>query len=52
MTERYDIAAERHHRVAAQLEANGETDDAAYHYGLVGENALKYGLLTSGVAPK
>ena len=50
MTERYSVAAERHHRVAVRLEADGETDDAAYHYGLVGENALKYGLFKSGVA--
>jgi len=51
MTERYSVAAERHHRVAVRLEADGEIDDAAYHYGLVGENALKYGLLKSGVVP-
>ncbi|WP_295437712.1 hypothetical protein [uncultured Thiodictyon sp.] len=50
MTEQYDVAAARHHRVAEHLEMNGEIDDAAYHYGLVGENALKYALCKSGVA--
>lgn len=49
MTERYDMAAERHQRVGARLEQLGETDDAAYHYGLVGENALKHALRHSGV---
>lgn len=46
--ERYDVAAERHHRVAELLVALNETDDAAYHYGLVGENALKHALRASG----
>jgi hypothetical protein len=50
MTERFDVAANRHHRVGDRLAADGETDDAAYHYGLVGENALKHGLSSSGVA--
>lgn len=50
MTEQYDVAAARHHRVAEHLAANGEIDDAAYHYGLVGENALKHALRRSGVA--
>jgi hypothetical protein len=50
MTEQYDIAAGRHHRVAEHLAARGEIDDAAYHYGLVGENALKHALRKSGVA--
>lgn len=49
MAERYDMAAERHQRVGARLEQLGETDDAAYHYGLVGENALKHALRQSGV---
>lgn len=50
MTEQYDVAAGRHHRVAEHLAANGEIDDASYHYGLVGENALKHALRKSGVA--
>lgn len=49
MTERYDVAANRHHRVGDRL-LDGEPDDAAYHYGLVGENALKHGLSSSGIA--
>jgi hypothetical protein len=49
MTEQHDIAAERHHRVAVRLEGAGERDDAAYHYGLVGENGLKDALHRSGV---
>ncbi|MGQ9367003.1 hypothetical protein [Azospirillum sp. ST 5-10] len=49
MTERYDMAADRHLRVAERLERDNEIDDAAYHYGLVGENALKHALRASGV---
>jgi hypothetical protein len=49
MTEQYDVAAERHHRVAVHLHTVGELDDAAYHYGLVGENGLKDALHRSGV---
>lgn len=47
--EQYHIAAVRHRRVAERLEEVGETDDAAYHYGLVGENALKHALELAGV---
>ena len=50
MTEQYDIAADRHYRVAEQLETSGEIDDAAYHYGLVGENSLKHAMRNAGVA--
>jgi hypothetical protein len=44
MAERYDVAAKRHFDVADLLEKQGELDDAGYHYGLVGENALKHAL--------
>lgn len=44
MAERYDVAAKRHFDVADLLEKRGELDDAGYHYGLVGENALKHAL--------
>lgn len=49
MAEQFDIAAWRHHRVGEALEAIGELDDAGYHFGLCGENALKYALWASGV---
>ena len=41
MTERYGDAALRHLVTADMLERAGRLDDAAYHYGLVGEMALK-----------
>jgi len=49
MVERYDVAAGRHLRVARHLERHGEIDDAAYHYGVVGEVAVKHALRASGV---
>jgi hypothetical protein len=49
VVEQYDRAAVRHYQVADLLEREGETDDAAYHYGLVGENALKHALVQAGV---
>lgn len=41
MVERFADAALRHLGTAEVLEIEGRTDDAAYHYGLVGEMALK-----------
>jgi hypothetical protein len=49
MAEQFDIAAWRHHRVGESLEAIGELDDAGYHFGVCGENAVKYALWASGV---
>lgn len=49
MNERYDVAAGRHQRVAEHLEGKGEFDDAGYHYGVAGENAVKNALRDSGV---
>lgn len=41
MPEQFDIAARRHFATAETLEAEGRLDDAGYHYGLAGENAVK-----------
>ena len=41
MAERFDVAARRHLDTAELLEGEGMLDDAGYHYGLVGENAVK-----------
>jgi|HubBroStandDraft_4_1064222.scaffolds.fasta_scaffold487716_2 hypothetical protein len=49
MAEQFDIAAWRHHRVGESLEVMGELDDAGYHFGVCGENAVKYALWASGV---
>lgn len=48
MAEQYDVAAWRHQRAAEALEGANEYDDAAYHYGLVGETAIKHALRASG----
>ena len=49
MAEQFDIAAWRHHRVAETLEILAELDDAGYHFGVCGENAVKYALWAAGV---
>lgn len=49
MAEQYDVAAWRHHRVGEMLENGAELDDAGYHFGVCGENAVKYALWASGV---
>ncbi len=41
MPERFADAALRHLETAEVLENEGRRDDAAYHYGLVGETAIK-----------
>lgn len=41
MVERFADAALRHLETAEVLEQEGRLDDAAYHYGLVAETALK-----------
>jgi hypothetical protein len=41
MVERFADAALRHLGTAEVLEQEGRVDDSAYHYGLVGEMALK-----------
>jgi hypothetical protein len=41
MAERFADAALRHLETAEVLEQEGRVDDSAYHYGLVGEMALK-----------
>jgi hypothetical protein len=45
MVEQFGDAALRHLGTAELLEEEGRTDDAAYHYGLVGEMALKAALI-------
>lgn len=47
MPEQFDIAARRHLGAAVALEAGGYLDDAGYHFGLVGENAVKYAVVTA-----
>ncbi|MCJ2065051.1 hypothetical protein MKK63_20390 [Methylobacterium sp. J-088] len=49
MTEQYDLAAWRHQGTADHLLNNSEFDDAGYHYGIVGENALKHAMRISGI---
>lgn len=45
MPEQFDVAARRHLDTADILEAEGRLDDAGYHYGLVGENAVKQSIV-------
>lgn len=52
MVEQYDVAARRHQRSAEILESANECDDAGYHYGLVGEMAIKHALRASGCEAK
>jgi hypothetical protein len=49
MTEQYQVAAWRHHETAEALQGRGFLDDAGYHYGVSGENSVKYALQASGV---
>ncbi|MCB4802629.1 hypothetical protein QO001_002181 [Methylobacterium brachiatum] len=49
MSEQYDLAAWRHQGTADHLLKNSEFDDAGYHYGIVGENALKHAMRSSGI---
>jgi hypothetical protein len=46
MGERFPDAALRHLETAEVLEFQGRIDDSAYHYGLVGEMALKAAVTT------
>lgn len=50
MVEKFGDAALRHLGTAEVLEDEGRIDDAAYHYGLVGETALK-AAVESAIAP-
>lgn len=43
------MAAMRHFEVAEHLLANGYIDDAAYHFGVCGENAVKSGMRDAGL---
>jgi hypothetical protein len=53
MPEQFDIAARRHLDTAESLEIEGRLDDAGYHYGLAGENAVKQSIVTAcGSLPK
>ncbi len=45
MAERFDVAARRHLDTAEVLEDAGRIDDAGYHYGLVGETAVKHSIV-------
>ena len=49
MAERHDVAAWRHLRVGELLVGLGEFDDAGYHFGVSGENSIKFALWASGV---
>jgi hypothetical protein len=49
MTEQYEIAALRHFDVAELLLAQLHLDDAGYHFGIAGENALKHALQSAGM---
>ena len=45
MADRFDVAARRHLDTAEVLEDAGRIDDAGYHYGLVGETAVKHSIV-------
>jgi len=47
MPEQFDVAARRHLDTAELLEAEGRLEDAGYHYGLVGENAVKQSIVAA-----
>lgn len=49
MPEQYQVAAYRHFEAAELLAANGMRDDAAYHLGVSGENAIKYAMQEAGL---
>lgn len=49
MAEQFDIAALRHLVTAERLEVAKRLDDAAYHFGLAGETAVKATLQRIGV---
>lgn len=49
MAEQYQAAALRHFASAEALAANGHLDDASYHLGLVGENAIKHAFQDAGM---
>lgn len=49
LPEQYQIAAYRHFEAAELLDANSMRDDAAYHLGVSGENAIKYAMQAAGL---
>ncbi len=49
MPERFELAAARHLRVGTVLFSANEIDDAAYHFGVGGENAIKHALRSCGL---
>lgn len=49
MPEQYQIAAYRHFETAEILAKNKMRDDAAYHLGVSGENAVKYAMQNAGL---
>lgn len=49
MGEQFDVAAFRHFETAEHLETGGHIDDAAYHFGLCGENAVKSAMREAGL---
>lgn len=49
MPEQFQVAAYRHFEAAELLAANGMRDDAAYHLGVSGENAIKYAMQEAGL---
>ncbi len=49
MPEQYQVAAYRHFEAAELLATNGMRDDAAYHLGVSGENAIKYAMQAAGL---
>ena len=49
MAEQFNVAALRHLATADQLERKGRLDDAAYHYGVAGEAAVKEAFVRAGI---
>lgn len=49
MAEQYQVAAYRHFQTAELLASHGMLDDAAYHLGVAGENAVKHAMQEAGL---
>lgn len=52
MVERYGRAAEQHIDAGDRLRLHNMLDDAGYHFGVSGENSVKYALEVSGMQSK
>lgn len=49
MPEQFQVAAYRHFKTAELLADNSMLDDAAYHLGVAGENAVKHAMQEAGL---